>query len=61
MWYAQLEEHQTCKQGVVGSISALAKWLFQPIHECNLLIIDVQVRLIQTIQINIYNKRLGQI
>ena len=28
---------------------------------CNFLIVDVQDRLIQTIQIKIYNKRLGQI
>ena len=49
MWFrvAQLVEHQTCKHGVVGSIPALAKWLFRPIYVCNLLIVDVQDRLIK--------------
>ena len=63
MWarVAQLVEDQTCKQGIVGSIQALAEWLFRHIDFCNLLIVDVQDGLIQTIYIKIYNERLGQI
>jgi len=58
---AQLVEHQTCKQGVVSSITTLAKRIVRPIYVCNLLTVDVQDRLIQTMQIKFYNKRLGQI
>ena len=29
---AQFVEHLTCKQGVVGPIPALGKWLFWPVY-----------------------------
>ena len=66
MWaqVAQLVEHQTYKQRIVGSIPALAKWTFRPHWTyllSNPLIVDVQDGLIKTIQIKIYNTRLGQI
>jgi len=51
---AQLVEHKTYKQGVMGSIPALLNDFSD--LSTNLLIVDVHDRLIQTIQIEIYNK-----
>jgi len=44
-----------------GCFPALAKWFFRPIYLCYLLIVYEQDRLIDTIQIKIYNNMLGQI